>query len=322
MRVVGSALAADRRRRGDDSPGALFDHRRDHRPDRRRHAGEVDADDVVPHVVGHLDEWSECGDACVGDEHIDPPELPERRIDELAHVGTAAGVRFERQARSAEPFHHPHGFVELLGRAHRRGDRELPGDVTDHDPRAFSGEGDRVVAPLPLGGARDHHHLVLEAVHGIPPGPYALLRAASPLVTSSTLPVIAVPLTSRRKMAAATASTASTHSDAIRVAGGERLLERLLVGAAQQVRRELVGRRERRPEWAGAEHVDGDTCSRHLEGDRLRQPDHGPRRRRDVRHARCATSAPRLRRSQGGDRAHVRPAAVRSAEPCCRSRGG
>ena len=92
----------------------------------------------MPHVVGHLDERPERSDAGVGDEHVDTAELALGRFDQLAHVAGRSGVGLERDAWPTELVHHLDRLVELLPRAHRRGHRDLPGDVADHDARAFA----------------------------------------------------------------------------------------------------------------------------------------------------------------------------------------
>src|SRR6185312_6990415 len=154
-RVVGLAevaVQADDRRRVEDAARVLREHDVDDRLRAVVDALEIDVDDALELLVGHLGEARVLDDAGVVDQRVDAAPRRHHRLDHPRDAPLVGDVDLEGQRFAP-------------GRANRVGGLLRGGevDVADGDARAFVRELDRGRAADALAAAGDDGNLVLQS---------------------------------------------------------------------------------------------------------------------------------------------------------------
>ena len=160
-RIVGVArgrLGAGRRADDDDRPTvARFDHGGHRRSDRAPGAVEVDVDDGVPLLFGHLPDASPAEHAGVGHHDVQATELLHGVGDDLLLGGQIPDVELAADRLASGGLDLTHRFAEIVGGRHRvgHGVRHRRAHVDRNHVGAVVGEPDRVCPPLSARGAGD-----------------------------------------------------------------------------------------------------------------------------------------------------------------------
>jgi hypothetical protein len=155
------------RRRAHDDDGAAvsrLDHRGYRRADGPPGPVQIDVDDGVPLLLGHLEHAAPAEDSRVGDDDVEAAELFDTVGDHLLLGGQVADVDLARQHLAPLLLHRADG-VSQLGRRRRRvrdGVGHGATDVYGDDVGALAGQSDGVRPSLSAGGARDECHASLE----------------------------------------------------------------------------------------------------------------------------------------------------------------
>ena len=141
-------------------PLLLLAHARQDRLHHEQHALDVDGEDAVPLLLGHLLETRRRVDAGVAAEDVDAPELVDGSLDGGRTRRLVGDVGLHENGLGA-------GAAQLFG---GRGAGALV-DVDDDDVGALRGEHAGYAAPDALGGAGYDGGLVVESsTHWSPPG--------------------------------------------------------------------------------------------------------------------------------------------------------
>ena len=159
--VTRGGLQPGRRADDDDRPAvAGLDHRGHRRADGAPRAVQVDVDDGVPLLFGHLEHPAPAQHPGVGHHDVEPAELLDAVGHHLLQRGQVADVDLAGQHLAAGGLHRPDRLGQLFGGAERIGDglRDRAADVDRDDVGALAGQPDRVRPALTARGPGNECH--------------------------------------------------------------------------------------------------------------------------------------------------------------------
>ena len=127
---------------------------------------EVDVDDQVPFLFGHVEAHLVPQDPGVVDEHVEPAELVDRLRDQRL---TAVPARDVVEVRGRLPAGGDDLVDHLLGRTLVGAlAARLAAEIVDDDRGALGGEEQRLRPPDPATRTRDDRDLAVELTHWTP----------------------------------------------------------------------------------------------------------------------------------------------------------